>query len=280
MKLYETHKMDSPELPFIFINTFRCSTNHRCCISNWHENIEIAIITEGEGLVRMDEDIVPVQADDVIVFGSNQLHDIYSETKMRYACLIIDRSFFLQNYVDSNRIFFDPFPKDPALLALLKKFERDFTADPGTPFRTQSIRCTAMQIILSLCRDHGTPDTEEKSEKKMHSTIKKVIAKIRAESHTEISLDKIAKAEGWSKSYLAREFHRYTGLSMITYLNMVRCENAKKMLSTSDLSIGEIGRQCGFNDQTYFTRTFRAHIGKTPGEYRKKKIAERSREKR
>ena len=103
----------------------------------------------------------------------------------------------------------------------------------------------------------------------MHATIKKVVGQIREESHQDLTLDKIAKAEGWNKSYLAREFHRYTGQTLVSFLNTVRCESAKKLLRESDLSIGEVGRQCGFNDQTYFTRKFRSHTGKTPGEYRK-----------
>lgn len=269
MQRYETHTIEQPELPFIFNNDFSCNATHVSCICNWHENIELLAVTEGEGKVRVNEDTFPVQEGDVAVISTNQIHDIYSKTSMRYTCLIIDRSFFLQNYVDSNLLRFTSRIRDARLFALMKSFEQTYSADDSAPYRTLTLRSDALQILLLLCRDYSVSEPLQKTDKKIYATIKKVIGQIRAESNTSLSLDKIAKAEGWNKCYLAREFHRYTGQSMIAFLNTVRCEQAKKMLAASETSIGEVGRQCGFNDQTYFTRTFRAHTGKTPGEYRK-----------
>ena len=272
MQRYETHVMEQPELPFLYMNTFHCSPTHLSCICNWHENIEILIITEGNGTVRVNDETFPVSVGDLAVINAYQIHDIFSREKMRYACLIIDRSFFLQNYLDSSKIRFDAILRDTDLCALLKTFEEVFLSETEIPYRVPTLRSLALQIIMILCKKYSTPEAPRKTESKIHATIKKVIGKIRAESHTDISLDKIAKEEGWNKHYLAREFHRYTGQTLITFLNAVRCEHAKTLLRKNELSIGEIGRQCGFNDQTYFTRKFRSHTGKTPGEYRKNHV--------
>lgn len=269
MNRYEMHQIDQPDLPFIFSNQFYCSTTHLSCICNWHENIEILRITQGRGTVRINEDTYAVEEGDLAVISTNQLHDIFSKENMRYSCLIIDRSYFLHNYLDSNKILFSPIIRDEKLTCLVDRFEQLFLSEEALPYRILGLRSCALQIMLTLCEGYSNPKTTEKIEKKIHTTIKKIIGQIRAESNTDISLDKIAKKEGWSKCYLAREFHRYTGQSMIAFLNTVRCENAKKLLRESEISIGEVGRQCGFNDQTYFIRTFRSHIGKTPGEYRK-----------
>jgi len=269
MNRYEMHTIDHPELPFIFNNNFHCSATHLSCICNWHENIEILYITQGQGTIRINEDTFSVQQGDIAVINSNQLHDIYSKESMRYTCLIIDRSYFLQNYLDSNKILFHPIVQDGDLSRLLEEFDQLYFSEEEAPYRVLTLRSLALQIMLRLCQSYSNPRTVEKSEKKIQTTIKKVIGQIRAESNTDISLETIAKEEGWNKCYLAREFHRYTGQSMIAFLNTVRCEQAKKLLRESEFSVGEVGRRCGFNDQTYFTRTFRSHIGKTPGEYRK-----------
>ena len=274
MQLYETHKMPRPEIPFIFCDTFRCSRTHLCCICNWHENIEILMVLGGKGFVRVNEDRYPVEEGDIAVVNSGQMHDIFSRDSMHYACLIIDRSFFLQNYLDSNKLTFSPVIKDPELFQMLLSFKENYKKE-DSPYQVQLLRRDAMDIIVKLCQDHCGGEVFQKGETRIHATIKKVIYRICSESQNELSLDSIAKDEGWNKSYLAREFRRYTGQTMIEFLNTIRCENARKMLLESDLSVGEVGRRCGFNDQTYFTRVFRKHLGKTPGGYRKEERARR-----
>jgi AraC-like DNA-binding protein len=53
------------------------------------------------------------------------------------------------------------------------------------------------------------------------------------------------------------------------YLNLVRISEAKRLLSSTDLSILEIAFTAGFNNVTHFNRTFRAGEGMTPGEFRR-----------
>ena len=275
MQRYEAHTIAEQETPFIFANTSHTREGHSSCICNWHENVEILFITKGEGTFRLEDNEYPVKAGDICVVNMNQIHDIYSNEKdwMRYSFLIIDRTFFLQNGLDSNNLRFQPLIRDEKILQLLNEFEKEYLSDEGTPYRTQQLRCIVLQIILKFCKEYSATTPLPKSDKRIHSSIKRIIGIIQKESHTDISLDKIARAEGWNKCYLAREFRRYTGQSMISFLHAVRCEKAKTLLKESTMNIGEIGRTCGFNDQTYFTRTFRGHTGKTPGEYRKARAA-------
>jgi len=44
---------------------------------------------------------------------------------------------------------------------------------------------------------------------------------------------------------------------------------AKRLLTSTDLSIKEIGYQLGFNDNTYFSKVFKKYAGKTPGDFKK-----------
>ena len=47
-------------------------------------------------------------------------------------------------------------------------------------------------------------------------------------------------------------------------------ERACEQLITRDTSITDIGLNCGFNEISYFIKTFRRHVGTTPHQYRKK----------
>lgn len=60
-----------------------------------------------------------------------------------------------------------------------------------------------------------------------------------------------------------------THKSPMNYLNFYRIERACFQLLNSDASIIEIAMNCGFNDLSYFIKTFRKYKGITPAKYRK-----------
>lgn len=68
--------------------------------------------------------------------------------------------------------------------------------------------------------------------------------------------------------YLARCLKTRTGMSPLKYQQFLRMTEAKRLLSTTDLSVAEIAARVGFDDANYFIRLFRARVGCTPGVYR------------
>jgi transcriptional regulator GlxA family with amidase domain len=58
------------------------------------------------------------------------------------------------------------------------------------------------------------------------------------------------------------------GVSPIAYLRRQRIERARRLLRETDLPVGAIALQVGFNDFSYFARTFREVVGVTPRGYR------------
>lgn len=57
------------------------------------------------------------------------------------------------------------------------------------------------------------------------------------------------------------------------YVMDFRIREAKKMLSDSSLSLLDVCLNCGFQDQSYFTKVFREHTGLTPGKYKKQLLS-------
>lgn len=84
-----------------------------------------------------------------------------------------------------------------------------------------------------------------------------------------ISLDDLAARFYVSKYYLARSFKRRYGETIVTCLHAARLDAAKQMLRYTDLTLGQIAARCGYKEQAYFTRRFRAAEGQTAGEYRR-----------
>ncbi len=265
---YETHTMKDPRIPFIF-NYMHNRKNYLSCGCNWHENIEIWLITEGRGIIQNDEEHIPVEAGDIVVINANCLHTISSREAMDYLCLIIDRSFLLANYIESNQIRFDTLIRDEEISRLLKNFGEEYFAEDKA-YRIPSMRAHVLQIVTLLCRKYGTQEKQPRTDSRMLSAIKQAIGLIRSESDRDFSLEEIAGFVGLSKYYFAREFRRITEYSVFSYINLVRCEKAKTLLSEQDVGIGEIGLSCGFANQSYFARTFKTYVGLSPSQYREK----------
>lgn len=266
---HETHRISDPRIPFIF-HRMHHRQDHHACRCNWHENPEFWLITNGNGIIQNDEVQIPVKAGDIAAINANSLHGIQTETPLKYLCLIIDRSFLLANGVDSNELRFDLRIRDPEIGQLIRQFEQEYFAPESKPFRITAMRSYALQITTLLCRRHSHSETQKHCDSRMLSAIKQAIGLIRTESDKNLSLDEIAKFIGFSKYYFAREFHRITGYSVFSYLNLIRCEKAKSLLAKKGLSIGEIGALCGFSNQSYFTRMFRTYEGTTPSQYRER----------
>ncbi|MFV0465718.1 MAG: helix-turn-helix domain-containing protein [Lachnospiraceae bacterium] len=88
----------------------------------------------------------------------------------------------------------------------------------------------------------------------------------------KVSLNEMSKIAGVSKYHLSREFQRYTGYTPLHYLNMLRIEHAKSLLTGTSLSAAKIAALSGFEDVNNFSRHFKKNTGITPGAFRKQVI--------
>ena len=61
-----------------------------------------------------------------------------------------------------------------------------------------------------------------------------------------------------------------TGTTPVKYLLTYRIERAARKLLSTDESITQIAYDCGFNDLSYFIKTFKDIKKITPKNYRKK----------
>jgi AraC family transcriptional regulator of adaptative response / methylphosphotriester-DNA alkyltransferase methyltransferase len=83
------------------------------------------------------------------------------------------------------------------------------------------------------------------------------------------------KRLGVSSGHLAALFKRQYGMSPLEYLNQIRVEQAKKMLSGTDRPIIDIAGEIGFDSLPSFYGFFRKRAGATPKEYRSEGIGTR-----
>ena len=73
-----------------------------------------------------------------------------------------------------------------------------------------------------------------------------------------------------SQNNLSQRFKRAMNMTPIEYINRQKIERAKLYLSGTDLPLRTIVERLGYSNESSFIRKFKATVGLTPGEYRKK----------
>ena len=70
-------------------------------------------------------------------------------------------------------------------------------------------------------------------------------------------------------SLFSYTFKQYTGKNFVDYLKNLRVNEAKKLLTETDMMIMDISRAVGYDNEKHFTKVFKAECGVSPSEYRK-----------
>ncbi|MDH1612427.1 GlxA family transcriptional regulator [Klebsiella aerogenes] len=74
-----------------------------------------------------------------------------------------------------------------------------------------------------------------------------------------------------SSRQLNQVFMHNTGETAAAYWRKLRLEQARKLMISSNVSINNIARSCGFSDASHLISWFRKQYGETPSDYRKRR---------
>ena len=84
----------------------------------------------------------------------------------------------------------------------------------------------------------------------------------------DITNETLADMCNISEVYFRKLFREYMESSPKQYVLMLRLKKAKQLLSIGNMKIWSIAETCGFESTAHFCRTFKAHFGITPKDYR------------
>lgn len=262
--VYETHVMD-PLLPFIFhTDTARGNQFGR---PNWHSNIELLCCISGKGETKLNADSCHMEPGDTVVVNSDVIHGTRAEEQVIYYCLIIDNSFLKDNGLDGEQLRFQPLVRDPELAQAMERIARNYDEyrkdrDLG---RAMKIRHDVLGILCLLYERYRQPQLPEENFLTTQR-VKKVMTYVRQNLASPLSLDLLAAHAGVSKFHLSREFKSTTGITIITCINLYRCGEAKRLIREG-MSVSEAATMCGFENMSYFTRTFKKFFGGAPSAF-------------
>jgi len=122
--------------------------------------------------------------------------------------------------------------------------------------------CGMLERVMDSIRDHREfPNAV---------LLSKAVAYMEEHLGEALDRDSVARAAGLSGSHFSHLIRERTGRTFTDLMAQYRIDRAKTMLRRTGESIIQIALECGFEDQSYFTRVFKRYTGTTPRAYRAK----------
>ena len=84
----------------------------------------------------------------------------------------------------------------------------------------------------------------------------------------ELSVDQLTTHMNISRTQLYNKLKKLLNLSATEFINKIKIDVAKVKIIKTNLTIAEISWQLGFNNPSYFSKTFKRFCGVTPNEFK------------
>ena len=234
-------------------------------ISNWHRNVEVILVEGGIGKARYGTRELTLSAGDIVAVNPEVLHRFYTEGEFSYFYLIVDEGFCLENGIFTDRLTLEPLFRDEEAVALYRAAIEQFSPEAErAPLGAARRRGAVLALLLSLFEKHATVGEKDATSGTVaEEYVKRVLRYMNDRYNERMTLESLASLCGITKFHLAREFKRYTGQTVLSYLNTLRCERAAVMIAEGK-SVTEAALSTGFESLSYFSRTYKRIFGASP----------------
>lgn len=280
--LKELNPHGSFELP-IETYTDNCEIFHSL-YNHWHDEMEFICIDSGNGLVRLNKEILRVKAGDLIIVNRGVLHGIKTDLKniLYFRSVVFDLNFLsgpagdlcqerVISLLQENQAEFTHIisPTDENYENILHLFDKLHTChNKKAPYYFVKLKSLFFEFFYEMLLGNYIIPADKEQNKNLAS-IKKILDYINLNYARPLTAAQLTSLSNYSEYYFMKLFKQYTDKTLIAYLNDLRIEKAKPLLLHSDRSVTEIALEVGFNNTSYFIKKFQQATGMSPHKFRK-----------
>ena len=258
----------------------------------WHDEFEAVIVNHGEADVLVDDQMIHLKPGQGVFINQNVLHAIHPYGESRN-CSLYSLTFHPDFLFDRNsplaekylapvtgtkrlKIFFMD-ESETSQEELLELINDVIAANAVKAFGHELVSRTKLfQFWLALLKFADfRPGSQPKPPPVLsldEQRVKKAIRFVEKNYAEPITLETLAASVHISKSECCRCFKRTLKLTPIEYVMRFRIFTAAKLLHSTEhtfSSISELAFAVGFNNVSYFNKTFRKYLKQTPSEYKR-----------
>ncbi len=248
-------------------------------VSHWHSEIEIIRVVEGSLNIRLNNNTYTASKGDIIFVNPEIIHSAMP-TDCAYECLVFDIEsltagfggckYFFDGLVNGEYLVEEYIPVSDKKIydCVDSMFSAMKHKSSGFKFRVVGDLYRLFgEIVDNHLYRHISGENEILTDRNFMK-LKNVLRYMRDNYDKQIMLEDMARAAGMSTKYFCKFFKEMTRKSPVEYLNTYRIEKAARKLISTDMSVTDIAYICGFNDLSYFIKTFKIYKGVTPSKFR------------
>ena len=234
---------------------------------HWHEEFTVGLLNSGVVQFHHDGKTEHITTDKVIIVNPGEVHsaDGSGSPNLGFRMVYIPESSFREVVSQRTKLpgslcFSQTVLSDPSVSRDLSMALHTLDSDASL-LAKQGMLLDIMAAVIrrfsswsGVIDRSGAPGTLDRARQYLHDRIS-----------DDVSLDDLGTETGLTKFHLLRAFRNRFGLPPHAYQLQQRVLQAKRMLKS--FSPAYVALECGFSDQSHFTRVFRAHTGTTPRRY-------------
>lgn len=252
---------------------------------HWHDELEIIYVKSGRGIVTVQTSKHIVEVGDMIILLPQMVHSIeqLENEHMDYFNILFQFSLlggiagdgcyekYFKPLYEHTRTITPYLPASSQLNNLLLPYVCNLIEN-----RKQDVDGYALMIksnllaIMHYLNLHSVQVSEgELSLQSTYDKLKKLLSYVQANYDKPVSIASAADICGFSASHFMKLFKELTGRTFAQYLKDFRLEMAAGLLADGTQKIIEVAENTGFNNHSYFTRSFIDKYGISPSEYKR-----------
>ena len=248
---------------------------------HWHDELEIIYVKRGSLNVNIAGESYVGKPGDAFVVSPGNLHFMGSQTgKVDYYTFLFPMKYVTFNAEDMlDREVLEPLNNGRLMIyPQIGKTARDICEELIDIHKLKNseaeqeiavqlkTKMTLLQFILKMWQEGLIMDNTTSG----RNTVEKEMISYIQQNYTEkISLKEFGTQFHLSEKYISRYFKEHFHITLSQYVNHLRLEHARQLLQDTTLPITEVAMQSGYQNVSYFIRSFKEIYGMSPLKYRK-----------
>ena len=245
---------------------------------HWHVEYEIIRVLEGELVLTLDEQKFVLSKGFAIFIPAGAVHEGKPSPNCIYECIVFDMNMLLNKSDSCCKLIHKIMNHEIELQLNFSNFCNNIHKILDTLFDVMSHKNLGYELVVQGClyqflgeifdkEYYSSTPTQTQRDVKRIVQLKQALEFMESSYANQVSLQEISDSVNMSPKYFCRFFQEMTHRTPFDYLNYYRIERACYQLLTTNQTITEVAYSCGFNDLSYFIKTFKKYKGITPKKY-------------